>query len=123
MPSSCRSAARLIASSVFGDRFSTIQSRCLNRSRTRSPIAVRRPNIVPRLAANDGLGTLARRRAYRLQRAQEDRMRRLLAIGCCGLGVAVPATAARAAGGPVPPVVGAAGVSAPGGGFNYITVL
>src|SRR4051812_15822107 len=42
-------------------------------------------------------------------------MRRLLAIGCCGLGLALPA-AARAAGGPVPPVVGGAGVSAPGGG-------
>jgi hypothetical protein len=48
-------------------------------------------------------------------------MRRLLAIGCCGLGLAVPA-AARAAGGPVPPVVGGAGVSTPGGGVNYITV-
>jgi hypothetical protein len=48
-------------------------------------------------------------------------MRRLLAIGCCGLGLAVPA-AARAAGGPVAPVVGGAGASAPGGGVNYVAV-
>jgi len=48
-------------------------------------------------------------------------MRRLLAIGCCGLGLAVPA-AARAAGGPVSPVVGGAGVSAPGGDVGYVAV-
>src|SRR5690349_19372447 len=48
-------------------------------------------------------------------------MRRLLAIGCCGLGLAVPA-AARAAGGPVAPLVGGAGVSAPGGGVDYVAM-
>src|SRR5689334_5376324 len=48
-------------------------------------------------------------------------MRRLLVIGCCGLGMAVP-TVAQAAGGPVPPVVGGAGVSTPGGPFGYVAI-
>jgi hypothetical protein len=47
-------------------------------------------------------------------------MRRLLAIGTCILGVAAPA--ALAAGGPVPPVQGGAGVSAAGGSVNYVAV-
>jgi hypothetical protein len=47
-------------------------------------------------------------------------MRRLLVIATCILGAA--ATAAHAAGGPVPPVQGGAGVSAPGGSLNYVAV-
>jgi hypothetical protein len=48
-------------------------------------------------------------------------MRRLLAIGCCGLGLTVPA-AAQADGGAVPPLLGGAGVTAPGSDFNYVTL-
>jgi hypothetical protein len=47
-------------------------------------------------------------------------MRRLVVIGTCILGMA--AAAAHAAGGPVPPVEGGAGVSAPGGSVNYVAV-
>ena len=47
-------------------------------------------------------------------------MRRLLVIGTCILGVAAPA--AHAAGGPVPPVQGGAGVGAQGGSLNYVAV-
>jgi hypothetical protein len=47
-------------------------------------------------------------------------MRRLLLIGSFVLCVAAPA--AHAAGGPVPPVQGGAGVSAPGGSLNYVAV-
>jgi hypothetical protein len=49
-------------------------------------------------------------------------MRRLLAMACCWVGLVVPA-AARAAGGPVPPVMGGAGVHAPGGTVNYVTLF
>src|SRR4051794_18366436 len=48
-------------------------------------------------------------------------MRGLLTIGCCGLGLVLP-TAARAVGGPVPPVVGGAGLSAPGGDVKYVAL-
>jgi len=47
-------------------------------------------------------------------------MRRLLVIGSCVLGIA--AHAAQGAGGPVPPVQGGAGVSAPSGSSNYVAV-
>jgi hypothetical protein len=47
-------------------------------------------------------------------------MRRLLLIGSFVLCVAAPA--AHAAGGPVPPVQGGAGVSAPGSSVNYVAV-
>jgi hypothetical protein len=47
-------------------------------------------------------------------------MRRLFLTGACVLGIAAPA--AQAAGGPVPPVQGGAGVSAPGGSLNYVAV-
>jgi hypothetical protein len=47
-------------------------------------------------------------------------MRRLLLIGSFVLCVAAPA--AHAAGGPVPPVQGGTGVSAPGGSLNYVAV-
>jgi hypothetical protein len=50
-------------------------------------------------------------------------MRRVLMIVCCwlGLGVATP-TGALDAGGPMPPVQGGAGVSAPGGDVNYVAI-
>jgi MYXO-CTERM domain-containing protein len=47
-------------------------------------------------------------------------MRRLLLIATCILGVGAPT--AHAAGGPVPPVQGGAGVSAPGSSLAYIAV-
>jgi hypothetical protein len=47
-------------------------------------------------------------------------MRRLVLIATCILGVGVPT--AHAAGGPVPPVQGGAGVSAPGSSLAYIAV-
>jgi hypothetical protein len=48
-------------------------------------------------------------------------MRRVLVIAGCGLGLALAAPAGvLAAGGPVPPVQGGAGVSAPGGDVNYV---
>jgi hypothetical protein len=47
-------------------------------------------------------------------------MRRLVIIGACILGAAAPA--AHAAGGPVPPVQGGAGVSPPGSSLNYVAV-
>jgi hypothetical protein len=47
-------------------------------------------------------------------------MRRLLLVGAFVLCVAAPA--AHAAGGPAAPVQGGAGVSAPGGDVNYVTV-
>src|SRR3954469_15437766 len=47
-------------------------------------------------------------------------MRRLLVIACCGVGLASVAPAsAGAAGGPVPPVQGGAGVTAPGDSVTY----
>ena len=50
-------------------------------------------------------------------------MRRVLMIVCCGLGLGLTApVAALAAGGPVPPVQGGAGVSAPGGDVNYVAL-
>jgi hypothetical protein len=47
-------------------------------------------------------------------------MRRLLIV-CCGLGLAIPASAA-AAGGPISPQQGGAGATAPGGDVAYIAV-
>jgi MYXO-CTERM domain-containing protein len=47
-------------------------------------------------------------------------MRRLLVLAFCVLGLAAPA--AHAAGGPVPPVQGGAGVSAPGSDLRYVAV-
>jgi hypothetical protein len=50
-------------------------------------------------------------------------MRRALTITLCGLGLALwPATGAAADGGPVPPIQGGAGVSAPGSEFNFVAV-
>src|SRR3954467_12600117 len=50
-------------------------------------------------------------------------MRRALTITLCGFGLALaPSTGAAADGGPVPPVQGGAGVSAPGGEFNFIAL-
>ena len=46
-------------------------------------------------------------------------MRRALVITFCGLGLLVPA-GALAAGGPVPPLAGGAGVSATGNPFNFV---
>jgi hypothetical protein len=48
-------------------------------------------------------------------------MRRGLAIGACGVMLAAPGSA-WAAGGPVPPVLGGAGASAPGGGVGYVAM-
>jgi hypothetical protein len=48
-------------------------------------------------------------------------MRRLLAMAIFGLSLALPA-GAQGAGGPVGPLVAGAGVSAPGGTSNYVTV-
>ena len=48
-------------------------------------------------------------------------MRRLLGIACCGLGLAAPAGAA-AAGGPVPPLQGGAGVTVPGADVRYVAM-
>jgi len=50
-------------------------------------------------------------------------MRRALTITLCGFGLALaPSTGAAADGGPVPPVQGGAGVSAPGSEFNFIAL-
>jgi hypothetical protein len=48
-------------------------------------------------------------------------MRRVLVLACCGLGLAVPAVGG-AAGGPVPPQQGGAGVSDLGGNVNFIAL-
>jgi hypothetical protein len=50
-------------------------------------------------------------------------MRRLLATGCCGVGLmlALPASAG-ADGAPAGPLLGGAGVSAPRGAFNYVAL-
>jgi hypothetical protein len=50
-------------------------------------------------------------------------MRRRLAIGVCGVGLwLLCAAGARAAGGPVAPVVGGPGVSAPGSPLSYVAI-
>jgi len=50
-------------------------------------------------------------------------MRRMLVIACCGFGVGLAAPpSAAAAGGPVPPLQGGAGVSLPGSGVNYVAL-
>lgn len=48
-------------------------------------------------------------------------MRRLLAMGCCGLGLVMPGIAV-AAGGPAPAMQGGVGVSAPGATHRYVAV-
>jgi hypothetical protein len=49
-------------------------------------------------------------------------MRRVTVITCCGLVLGLAATPAFGAGGPVPPMQGGAGVSAPGGDVSFIAV-
>jgi hypothetical protein len=49
-------------------------------------------------------------------------MRRALTITMCGFGLALPATGAAAAGGPVPAVQGGAGTTAPGSEASFIAV-
>jgi len=50
-------------------------------------------------------------------------MRRMLVIACCGFGVGLVAPpSAAAAGGPVPPLQGGAGVSLPGRDVNYVAL-
>jgi dipeptidyl aminopeptidase/acylaminoacyl peptidase len=48
-------------------------------------------------------------------------MRRSLVIAACGAGLLAPGSA-FAGGGPVPPVLGGAGVSTPGGSVNYLAI-